>query len=81
MRLERLGDHWFYKENNQVIGPISCQSLHNLISIGQIRPTQAVWMLRGRDITYVQASVAAELRPEEESHDFQMAWLGGGGAI
>ncbi len=59
MRREESFEGWYYRQNGQAHGPVSRDTLKELLSLGDLQPRQAVW-LRGNDrLLFVHAATAA----------------------
>ncbi len=58
MRREESFEGWYYRQNGQAHGPVSRDTLKELLSVGHLQPRQAVWQ-RGTDgLLFIHAATA-----------------------
>jgi hypothetical protein len=65
MGRESNWEGWFYKQNDERVGPISAMQLKELIASGLLQPRQAVWRQGSQSLLFVQAAKAVVGTVEE----------------
>ncbi len=59
MRLEEVSDGWFYRQAGQIRGPVTVETLRELLGAGRLSPHQAVWQQGALSLFFVRAATAA----------------------
>jgi hypothetical protein len=55
----RALEGWFYKQAGETLGPVSAERLKELLTLGLLRPGQAVWKNANQCVLFVHAATAA----------------------
>jgi len=50
---------WYYKQNNETVGPLSREQLKELVQAGIVEPRQTVWKQGANCRTFIHAATAS----------------------
>ena len=59
VRREWSSEGWYYRQNGQAHGPVSTDTLKELLTLGRLQPRQAVWQRETDRLVFVHAATAA----------------------